>query len=36
MTTVTQAYELQNRATYSQLVFAGDLDAAYFRTSTEI
>ncbi len=28
MTTVTQAYELQNRATYSQLVFAGDLDAA--------
>lgn len=28
MTTITQAYELQNRATYSQLAFSGDLDAA--------
>lgn len=27
MTTVTQTYELQNRATYSQLIFSGDLDA---------
>ncbi len=28
MTTITKAYELQNRATYSQLIFTGDLDAA--------
>lgn len=27
MTIIAQTYELQNRATYSQLVFAGDLDA---------
>lgn len=28
MNIITQAYELQNRATYSQLVFSSDLDAA--------